>query len=150
VRAVVQRVSRASVEVEGQRVGAIGPGLLVLLGAGAGDGAADVAYLVDKVVNLRIFADEAGKMNRSVLEVGGGVLAVSQFTLYGDARKGRRPAFTGALEPGAADALYREFVAGLRAAGVAEVATGVFGAMMEVELVNSGPVTILLDSSKAF
>ena len=150
MRAVVQRVSRAGVEVEGRRVGAIGPGLLVLLGAGAGDGAADVAYLVDKIANLRIFADQAGKMNLSVLETGGGVLAVSQFTLYGDARKGRRPAFTGALEPVAAEALYQEFVAGLRAAGVAEVATGVFGAMMEVELVNSGPVTILLDSGKAF
>lgn len=150
VRAVVQRVSRASVEVEGRRVGAVGSGLLVLLGAGAGDSAADVAYMVDKVANLRIFPDEAGKMNRSVLEVGGGVLAVSQFTLYGDARKGRRPAFTGALEPAAADALYQQFVAGLKAAGVVEVATGVFGAMMEVELVNSGPVTILLDSGKAF
>ena len=150
MRAVVQRVSRAGVEVEGQRVGGIGAGLLVLLGAGAGDGPAEVAYMVDKVVNLRIFADEAGKMNRSVLETGGGVLAVSQFTLYGDARKGRRPAFTGALEPAAAQALYQEFVAGLRAAGVAEVATGVFGAMMEVELCNSGPVTILLDSGKAF
>ena len=150
MRAVVQRVSRAGVEVEGRRVGAIGPGLLVLLGAGAGDAAADVAYLVDKVANLRIFADQAGKMNLSVLETGGGVLAVSQFTLYGDARKGRRPAFTGALEPRQAEALYQEFVAGLRAAGVAEVATGVFGAMMEVELVNSGPVTILLDSGKAF
>jgi len=150
VRAVVQRVSRASVEVEGRRVGAVGSGLLVLLGAGAGDGASDVAYMVDKVANLRIFPDQAGKMNRSVLEVGGGVLAVSQFTLYGDARKGRRPAFTGALEPAAADALYQQFVAGLKAAGVAEVATGVFGAMMEVELINSGPVTILLDSGKAF
>ena len=150
MRAVVQRVSRAGVEVEGRRVGSIGPGLLVLLGAGAGDGPAEVAYMVDKVANLRIFADEAGKMNRSVLETGGGVLAVSQFTLYGDARKGRRPAFTGALEPAAAQALYDTFVAGLRAAGVAEVATGVFGAMMEVELVNSGPVTILLDSGKAF
>jgi D-aminoacyl-tRNA deacylase len=150
VRAVVQRVSRAQVEVEGQRVGAIAAGLLVLLGAGAGDGSADVAYMVDKVANLRIFPDEAGKMNRSVLEVGGGVLAVSQFTLYGDARKGRRPAFTAALEPAAAQALYQQFIAGLRAAGVADVAGGVFGAMMEVELVNSGPVTILLDSGKAF
>ena len=150
VRAVVQRVTRAGVEVKGRQVGGIGPGLLVLLGAGAGDSAADVAYLVDKVANLRIFADDAGKMNRSVLETGGGVLAVSQFTLYGDARKGRRPAFTGALEPTAAEALYQAFVAGLRAAGVAEVATGIFGAMMEVALVNSGPVTILLDSGKAF
>jgi D-tyrosyl-tRNA(Tyr) deacylase len=150
VRAVVQRVSRARVEVEGRQVGAIGAGLLVLLGAGGGDGPADVAYMVDKVANLRIFADDAGKMNRSVLETGGGVLAVSQFTLYGDARKGRRPAFTGALEPGQAEALYEQFVHGLRAAGVADVATGVFGAMMDVELVNSGPVTILLDSGKAF
>ena len=128
VRAVVQRVSRAQVEVDGARVGGIERGLLVLLGAGAGDGPADVAYLVDKVANLRIFADDDGKMNRSVLETGGGVLAVSQFTLYGDARKGRRPAFTGALEPVQAQALYDEFVAGLRAAGVADVATGVFGA----------------------
>lgn len=150
MRAVVQRVARAAVEVEGQRVGGIGPGLLVLLGAGAGDGRADVQYMVDKVVNLRIFTDGAGKMNRSVLDTRGGVLAVSQFTLYGDARKGRRPAFTGALEPVLAQELYEEFVAGLHAAGVAAVATGVFGAMMEVELVNSGPVTILLDSGKAF
>jgi D-tyrosyl-tRNA(Tyr) deacylase len=150
VRAVVQRVSRAEVTVDRQRVGAIGPGLLVLLGAGTGDGPADVETMVDKVANLRIFADDAGKMNRSVLETGGGVLAVSQFTLYGDARKGRRPAFTAALEPVQAQALYQQFVAGLRAAGVAEVATGVFGAMMEVELVNSGPVTILLDSTKGF
>jgi D-tyrosyl-tRNA(Tyr) deacylase len=150
MRAVVQRVSRARVEVDGRQVGAIGGGLLVLLGAGAGDGPADVAYMVDKVVNLRIFPDEAGKMNRSLLETGGGVLAVSQFTLYGDARKGRRPAFTGALEPVAAQALYEQFIAGLRAAGVADVASGVFGAMMEVELVNSGPVTILLESGKAF
>jgi D-tyrosyl-tRNA(Tyr) deacylase len=150
MRAVVQRVSRARVEVDGRQVGAIRGGLLVLLGAGAGDGPADVAYMVDKVVNLRIFPDEAGKMNRSLLETGGGVLAVSQFTLYGDARKGRRPAFTGALEPVAAQALYEQFIAGLRAAGVADVASGVFGAMMEVELVNSGPVTILLESGKAF
>ena len=150
MRAVVQRVSRAEVTVDRQRVGAIGPGLLVLLGAGTGDGPADVETMVDKVANLRIFADDAGKMNRSVLETGGGVLAVSQFTLYGDARKGRRPAFTAALEPVQAQALYQQFVAGLRAAGVAEVATGVFGAMMEVELVNSGPVTILLDSAKGF
>ena len=150
VRSVVQRVSRARVTVEGQVVGAIERGLLVLVGAGGGDAAADVAYTVDKIVNLRIFPDEAGKMNRSVLDVGGGVLAVSQFTLYGDARKGRRPAFVDALEPVAAEKLYQDVVAGLRAAGVAHVATGVFRAHMEVELVNDGPVTILLDSRKTF
>jgi D-tyrosyl-tRNA(Tyr) deacylase len=106
--------------------------------------------MVDKVANLRIFADEQGKMNRSVLDVGGGVLAVSQFTLYGDARKGRRPAFIRALEPGAAEALYNQFVTELSASGVVKVATGVFRATMDVKLVNSGPVTLLLDSSKAF
>ena len=147
---MVQRVTRAEVRVAGEVVGAIGPGLMVLFGAGAGDGAAEVNYMVNKVANLRIFADDDGKMNRSVLEAGGGVLAVSQFTLYGDARKGRRPGFTQALEPVAADALYQRFVAGLRAAGVDPVATGVFGASMQVELVNDGPVTILLDSSRQF
>jgi D-aminoacyl-tRNA deacylase len=147
---VVQRVTRAEVRVDGEVAGAIGPGLMVLFGAGAGDGHAEVDYMVDKVANLRIFADQDGKMNRSVLEAGGGVLAVSQFTLYGDARKGRRPGFTQALEPVQADALYRRFVEGLRAAGVQHVATGVFGASMQVELVNDGPVTILLDSGKLF
>lgn len=147
---MVQRVTRAEVRVAKEVVGAIGPGLMVLFGAGAGDGAAEVDYMVDKVANLRIFADQDGKMNRSVLEAGGGVLAVSQFTLYGDARKGRRPGFTQALEPVAADALYQRFIAGLRSAGVDPVATGVFGADMQVELVNDGPVTILLDSSRQF
>jgi D-aminoacyl-tRNA deacylase len=150
MRAVVQRVSRARVAVAGAPVGRIGPGLLVLVGAGNGDGPADVDYLVEKTVHLRIFPDDAGKMNRSLIETGGGVLAISQFTLYGDARKGRRPAFVGALEPDAARRLYDDYVAGLRAAGVGEVATGVFGANMEVELVNSGPVTILLDSGRQF
>ena len=150
VRSVVQRVSRARVTVEGQVVGAIERGLLVLVGAGAGDVGADVVYTVDKIANLRIFPDEAGKMNRSVLDVGGAVLVVSQFTLYGDARKGRRPAFVDALEPVAAEKLYQDVVAGLRAAGIAQVATGVFRADMEVELVNDGPVTILLDSRKTF
>ncbi|HTE54456.1 MAG TPA: D-aminoacyl-tRNA deacylase [Kofleriaceae bacterium] len=150
MRAVAQRVTRARVVVADQVTGEIDGGLLVLLGAGTGDGVADVDYMVDKVANLRVFADDAGKMNRSVLDTGGGVLAVSQFTLYGDARKGRRPAFTGALEPGAAEALYDQFVAGLRAAGVARVATGVFRATMAVELVNDGPVTILLDSARQF
>jgi D-tyrosyl-tRNA(Tyr) deacylase len=136
--------------VEGAIVGAIEQGLVVLLGAGQGDGDADVAYLADKIVNLRIFADDAGKMNRSVLDVAGGVLLISQFTLYGDARKGRRPAFIDALEPVAAEALYQRAVAAVRAAGVTHVATGVFRADMQVELVNDGPVTILLDSKKQF
>jgi D-tyrosyl-tRNA(Tyr) deacylase len=150
MRAVVQRVTRASVTVEGRVTGAIDAGLLVFLGAGAGDGANDLAYIVDKIVNLRIFADDAGKMNRSVLDVGGGVLVVSQFTLYGDARQGRRPAFTGALEPIAARALYEESLVALRAAGVARVEAGEFAADMKVELLNDGPVTILLESRKAF
>lgn len=150
MRAVVQRVSHASVTVEGQRVGEIEAGLLVLLGAGAGDVQADLEYIVDKLVNLRIFADEAGKMNRSVLDIGGGVLVVSQFTLYGDARKGRRPSFIEALEPGAAKALYEQSLVALRAAGVARVAAGVFAADMKVDLRNDGPVTLLLDSRKQF
>jgi D-tyrosyl-tRNA(Tyr) deacylase len=150
VRAVVQRVARAQVTVAGEVVGAIGRGLMVLVGAGTGDTDADVAYLTDKIVNLRVFPDDDGKLNRSLLEVGGGVLAVSQFTLYGDARKGRRPGFTDALEPVAAEARYQEVVAGLRAAGVAEVATGRFRTEMQVELVGDGPITILLDSRKLF
>ena len=150
MRAVVQRVSRAKVTVGDRITGSIDRGLLVLLGAGAGDQAADLAYVVDKVVNLRIFADDAGKMNRSVLDVGGGVLVVSQFTLYGDARQGRRPAFTGALEPVAAKALYEDSLVAIRAAGVLRVEAGEFAADMQVELVNDGPVTILLDSRKGF
>jgi D-aminoacyl-tRNA deacylase len=148
MRAVVQRVAHASVTVDERVVGQVGRGLCVLLGAGRDDGPGDVAYMVEKIANLRIFADEQGKMNRSVLDVAGGVLVVSQFTLYGDARKGRRPSFIQALEPAAAEALYQSVVSNLRAAGVAEVATGSFGAMMQVELVNDGPVTILLDSSR--
>jgi D-aminoacyl-tRNA deacylase len=150
VRAVVQRVTRARVVVDDRVTGSIERGLVVLLGAGTGDADADLDYMIDKIANLRIFADDAGKMNRSVIDVGGGVLAVSQFTLYGDARKGRRPGFTQALEPGAAEALYDRFVAGLRAAGVARVETGVFRTDMAVELVNDGPVTILLDSTRLF
>jgi len=150
VRAVVQRVRRATVTVEDRVTGSIDQGLLVLLGAGAGDGPADLAYTIDKIVNLRIFADDAGKMNRSVLDIGGGVLVVSQFTLYGDARQGRRPAFTGALEPVAARALYEQSLAAIRAAGVQRVEAGEFAADMQVELVNDGPVTILLDSRKGF
>jgi len=150
VRAVVQRVARAEVRVGGEVVGRIGRGLCVLVGAGVGDEAGDVDYLAEKVVNLRIFEDDEGKMNRSLLDVGGGLLAVSQFTLYGDARKGRRPSFVGALEPIAAEQRYEAFVAAARAAGVKEIATGRFRAMMEVDLVNWGPVTILLDSRKDF
>jgi D-aminoacyl-tRNA deacylase len=150
MRAVVQRVSRARVTVGDRVTGAIEAGLLVLLGAGQGDTATDLAYIVDKIANLRIFADAAGKMNRSVLDTGGGVLVVSQFTLYGDARQGRRPAFTGALDPTAARALYEQALAQLGHAGIAEVQAGEFAADMAVELVNDGPVTILLDSRKAF
>ena len=150
MRAVVQRVSRASVTVDTRVTGSIERGLCVLLGAGAGDGASDLQYIVDKVVNLRIFPDDAGKMNRSVLDIGGGVLVVSQFTLYGDARQGRRPAFIGALEPVAAKALYEQALDAIRAAGVGQVGAGEFAADMRVELVNDGPVTILLDSRKLF
>lgn len=149
MRAVVQRVSRASVKVEGAVVGEIGPGLLVLLGVAQDDGEADADYLADKVAGLRIFEDEAGKMNRAVGEVGGEVLAVSQFTLFGDARRGKRPSFDVAARPERANALYEYFVARVRAAGL-RVETGKFQAMMQVELVNDGPVTILLDSKKVF
>src|SRR5512138_2825848 len=129
MRAVVQRVRRAQVTVDGEVVGRVGQGLLVLLGAGQGDGPADVAWLVDKVVNLRVFEDDAGKMNRSLLDVGGGLLVVSQFTLFGDCRHGRRPSFTAALEPTAAAALCDDFAGQARALGV-RVETGRFGAMM--------------------
>jgi D-aminoacyl-tRNA deacylase len=146
---VVQRVSEASVSVAGAPVAAIGSGLLVLLGVGQGDADQDAAALATKVVNLRIFADEAGQMNRSVLETAGAVLVVSQFTLYGDARRGRRPSFVQAAAPAEAERLYRRFVAEVAAAGLA-VAEGVFRADMDVRLLNQGPVTILLDSGRAF
>ncbi len=147
MRAVVQRVAEASVSVAGERVAAIGPGLLVLLGVGRGDVEADADYLADKVAHLRIFEDEAGQMNRSVLETGGAVLVVSQFTLYGDTRRGRRPGFSAAAAPEEASRLYRYFVGRVAAAGL-EVREGVFRAMMDVSLVNRGPVTLLLDSAK--
>jgi D-tyrosyl-tRNA(Tyr) deacylase len=121
-----------------------------LLGAGGGDTASDLAYIVDKIVHMRIFVDDAGKMNRGVLDVGGGVLVVSQFTLYGDVRQGRRPSFTGALEPVAARALYEQSLVLLQQAGVTRVEAGEFAADMTVELTNDGPVTILLDSHKSF
>jgi D-tyrosyl-tRNA(Tyr) deacylase len=149
MRAVVQRVSQASVNVERRDVARIGPGLLVLLGVGVGDVDADADYLADKVVNLRVFPDGAGVMNRSVLEAGGELLVVSQFTLYGDARKGRRPSYIDAAAPEEASRLYRAFVERVRAAGV-RAEEGVFRAMMDVALVNQGPVTILLDSRKQF
>ncbi len=149
MRAVVQRVSRAKVTVAGEIAGEIGLGLLVLLGVGREDSEANVDYLAEKIVGLRIFEDDAGKMNRSVLDVGGAVLVVSQFTLYGDARKGKRPSFDDAAPPQRARELYEYFVEKIRAAGL-RCETGRFQEMMAVELVNEGPVTILLDSTKIF
>jgi D-tyrosyl-tRNA(Tyr) deacylase len=149
VRAVVQRASEASVRVDGEVVGRIGPGLVVLLGVGKDDAERDAEVLAEKVLNLRVFPDEAGQMNRSVQDVGGGLLVISQFTLMGDARKGRRPSYIEAAAPEEANRLYEHFVGRLRPSGL-EVATGVFRAMMDVALVNQGPVTILLDSRKSF
>jgi len=149
MRAVVQRVSRASVAVEGRVAGEIGPGLLVLLGVSVSDGEADSDYLAEKIAGLRIFEDADGKMNRSVADVGGGVLAVSQFTLYGDVRRGRRPSFDSAARPERARELYEHFVEQIRCRGL-RCETGQFQAMMSVSLINEGPVTILLDSSKLF
>ena len=149
MRAVVQRVSSARVRVGDQVVGAIGCGLLVLLGISAEDGPADVRYLVDKIVGLRIFPDDQGKMNRPIQDAGGSVLLVSQFTLYADCRKGRRPSFDAAAPPAVALALYLDVARSLRERGVA-VETGEFQALMAVELVNDGPVTILLDSTRQF
>jgi len=149
VRAVVQRVSQAAVTVEGNVVGAIGAGLFVLLGVARGDGPEDARLLADKVAGLRVFDDAEGKMNLSLQDVSGQVLAVSQFTLLGDARKGRRPSYSEAAAPEEAEALYRLFVQSLRQAGLT-VEEGVFRATMRVELVNEGPVTLLLDSRKAF
>ncbi len=146
MRAVIQRVREASVSVEGREVAAIGPGLLILLGVGQADTAEGARWLAGKVAALRIFEDAEGKMNRSVQEVGGAALVVSQFTLYGDARKGRRPSFTGAAPPEAAVPLLRVFVGDLRERGL-PVQEGVFGARMQVRLVNDGPVTILLDTA---
>lgn len=135
--------------VEGEEIGRIGRGFMVLIGVCEGDGEKDVKYMADKVPNLRIFEDDAGKMNRSLLDVGGEILAVSQFTLYGDARGGRRPSFTQAAKPEAANALYEQLVAAWRAQGI-HVETGRFRADMQVSLVNDGPVTLLMDSGKLF
>ena len=149
MRAVVQRVSRARVTVNGNTTGEIGLGVLVLLGVGQDDTENDATYLGEKISRLRIFEDEHGKMNRSVLDVGGSVLAVSQFTLYGDVRRGKRPSFDAAAAPERARELYDFFVERIRAEGL-RCETGRFQEMMTVELVNEGPVTILLDSAKAF
>jgi D-tyrosyl-tRNA(Tyr) deacylase len=149
MRAVLQRVSSARVVVEKETVGEIGEGLMVLLGVEAGDGESDARYLAEKTAQLRIFEDEAGKMNRSVSDIGGGLLVVSQFTLLADCRQGRRPGFSRAAPPETANALYEHYVKLLRERGLT-VATGIFQAMMEVSLVNQGPVTMLLDSRKVF
>ena len=149
MRAVVQRVSRAQVTVNDRIRGRINEGLLVYLGVSGQDGVQDLAYLADKVVNLRVFPDREDKMNLSLLDTGGGILLISQFTLYGDARRGRRPSYTAAADPEKALKLYQDFAAELRQRGP-RVETGEFAAKMEVEYTNVGPVTILLDSGKLF
>jgi len=149
MRAVVQRVKEARVEVNGNVVGSIGQGLLVFLGVEKNDGDEDISYIVDKLLHLRIFEDDQGKMNRSVLDIGGEILIVSQFTLFGDCRKGRRPSFADAAPPEQAEVLYEECIKRLRTAGIT-VATGKFREMMKVFILNDGPVTILLDSKKLF
>lgn len=146
MRACIQRVSEARVTVDGEVTGQIGRGLCVLLGVGAGDGESEMNWLAEKIVGLRIFEDDAGKMNRSLAEVGGAMLVVSQFTLYGDCRKGRRPSFTTAAAPELAERLYEEFVARVRSRGI-EVATGKFREHMLVSFVNDGPVTLWIDTA---
>jgi D-tyrosyl-tRNA(Tyr) deacylase len=146
MKAVVQRVSRASVRVDGQTIGEITGGLLVLLGVGKDDTDADADWMINKLLALRIFPDDAKNMNRSITDTGGGILVVPQFTLYGDARKGTRPSFTDAMPPGDAEKFYNHFMAKLHAATKLPVAEGKFAAMMDVALVNDGPVTIVLDS----
>ena len=148
MKAVVQRASRGSVSVDGQVVGEIGHGLLVLLGIGKNDTPADADWMINKLLNLRIFPDDTHNMNRSVTDLSGEILVVSQFTLYGDARKGMRPGFTDAMPPADAEKFYNEFMAKLRGATSLKVAEGKFAAMMDVELVNDGPVTIVLDSAR--
>lgn len=145
MRAVVQRVSRAEVRVAGEVTGRIGRGLVVLLGVGRDDSEAEAAWMLDKIAGLRIFADDAGKMNLGLEDIGGGLLVVSQFTLYGDTRKGRRPSFIDAAPPELASALYDRFIELARARGL-DVGTGVFQAMMDVDLVNDGPVTLIVES----
>ncbi|MGN0162242.1 MAG: D-aminoacyl-tRNA deacylase [Candidatus Ornithomonoglobus sp.] len=147
MRAVIQRVTSAAVAVNGNTIGRIGHGLLIFLGVGDGDTEADLKYIADKAMGLRIFSDENDKMNLSVSDIGGEILVISQFTLYGDCRKGRRPNFTSSMEPVKANELYERFIGYLRERGM-RVEHGEFGADMKVELLNDGPVTILLDSSK--
>jgi D-tyrosyl-tRNA(Tyr) deacylase len=149
MRVVIQRVKSASVMVEGERISEIRQGLLIFLGVAQEDTSDDVDYLANKIANLRIFEDKAGRMNRSLLESGGEILVVSQFTLYGDCRKGRRPSFIAAAPPEKGKTLYQEFIEAIAKMGV-PVKTGIFQAMMDVELINDGPVTIMLDSSKLF
>ena len=149
MRCVVQRVTSASVTVDGKTVGEIGKGMMVLIGVSEEDGPADLKYIAEKVMHLRIYDDENGVMNRSILDAGGDILAVSQFTLYGDARGGRRPSYFRAAKPEKANAMYEELIDSWRQAGL-RVETGRFRAEMQVALVNDGPVTILLDSEKAF
>ncbi len=149
MRACIQRVTRAQVSVDERVIGSIGEGLVVLLGVARQDSQADVDYMVNKITQLRIFPDDDGKMNRSLLDAGGQMLVVSQFTLLGDARKGRRPSFIAAADPAEGNAWYEQFVQQVRALGV-DVATGKFQAHMLVELVNDGPVTLLVDSDKTF
>ena len=149
MRVVLQRVSSAHVSVDGRECGRIGRGLVVLVGVGREDGPADVEYTAGKICNLRLFEDDAGHLNRSLAEVDGELLVVSQFTLYGDCRRGRRPSFDKAAPPAGARAIYDDFVAALRATG-RTVRTGQFQAMMQVELVNDGPLTLLLDSGRGF
>lgn len=146
MRAVVQRVSRASVTVDGQVTGAIDQGLLILLGVAPDDGEDQCRWMASKLANLRIFEDDSGKMNRSLLDIGGGALVVSQFTLYGDVRKGRRPSFNGAAHPELAESVYERFCVVLEDQGVGRVQTGIFAAHMDVELLNDGPVTLLVDT----
>ena len=149
MRAVIQRVTQAEVFVDHKTVGRIEQGLVVLLGIAQGDGDRDVSYLVDKISGLRFFEDNFGKMNLSVTDIDGGVLVVSQFTLLGDCRKGRRPSFTDAEQPQLANSLYESFVSSVRHKGL-RVATGIFQAAMQIKLVNDGPVTLILDSRKQF
>jgi len=146
LKALVQRVSEGSVAVGGKTVGSIGKGLVILFGAGRGDTEKDVAYLAEKCANLRIFCDGAGKMNLSLLDIGGEALVISQFTLYGDCRKGRRPGFSDAADPAEAEKFYGRFLELLRAQNVKEVRSGRFGAEMKVKIFNDGPVTFLLES----
>lgn len=150
MRAVVQRVKRAEVRVNNEVTGKIDKGILVLLGVGQDDTDKDLEYMADKIVNLRIFEDDEGKMNLSVLDEGGGILVVSQFTLYGDCRKGKRPSYSSAARPEMAEKLYNEFVDYIKSKYDIKVETGVFQAMMEVDFINDGPVTLLIDSQKTF